>query len=526
MNEQKIGSLIVELSTNIAKYQEGLKKANQEAQYKESMNDLGLVSTAIKVNIGQELIPVLTQLGAWFAGSGVTAISEFSKSFRDGIRWVADWGTEIEFAYKKYALLMGQGTPAPGVTGGLLKMAGGSLFYPLTSKLAKDMVDPRSKSLADLEAQKQKELMDRAKILGNAASAASPVSEGNSSRLASEVEAVRKLNERIQESINKRNLNALELIDQQAAAWRKEGADELLVAEYVAAEKGKINDDLMRTVFKQLEDGMVKRAEVEQEAAKKAAEAIKKEQEERIKAAESLVNQNQTTREYNDAVKELLELINPTIMKDAELAKAESILAAERKKLAVLTDELIVATAKADQLEIARLNEKIKLQSQYNLKLEDNLKLEQDVSVIMGKIVGFDNGRAIYSDEWKTGGYYGPSAGEVARQRMAAASGTTETPIPNYDAWGAPAGTFYDINGNVLSLPKYALGTDYVPRTGPAIVHQGERIIPAGQNASSAPVTINGGITISLPNVTRADDYDSIARGISQSLRKYQSRQL
>jgi tape measure domain-containing protein len=34
------------------------------------------------------------------------------------------------------------------------------------------------------------------------------------------------------------------------------------------------------------------------------------------------------------------------------------------------------------------------------------------------------------------------------------------------------------------NMPSYAVGTDYVPSDGPAIIHQGERIIPASQNAS------------------------------------------
>jgi hypothetical protein len=90
----------------------------------------------------------------------------------------------------------------------------------------------------------------------------------------------------------------------------------------------------------------------------------------------------------------------------------------------------------------------------------------------------------------------------------------------NYSAWGAPAGMFYDLNGNVLSLPRYAFRTDYVPRTGPAIVHHGECIIPAGQNAAaSAPVIVIDGITISRPNVTRVDDNDAL-RGVLMLLNK------
>jgi tape measure domain-containing protein len=38
----------------------------------------------------------------------------------------------------------------------------------------------------------------------------------------------------------------------------------------------------------------------------------------------------------------------------------------------------------------------------------------------------------------------------------------------------------------VANMPSYAVGTDYVPNDGPAMIHQGERIIPASQNASLA----------------------------------------
>lgn len=49
----------------------------------------------------------------------------------------------------------------------------------------------------------------------------------------------------------------------------------------------------------------------------------------------------------------------------------------------------------------------------------------------------------------------------------------------------------YIKNGNPLSMlpanmPSYDVGTDYVPVTGPALIHQGEAIIPAGQNANLA----------------------------------------
>lgn len=46
-------------------------------------------------------------------------------------------------------------------------------------------------------------------------------------------------------------------------------------------------------------------------------------------------------------------------------------------------------------------------------------------------------------------------------------------------------------------LPQFATGTPYVPRTGPAIVHQGERIIPANQNR---PGGMGGGTVVQIIN--------------------------
>jgi hypothetical protein len=50
-------------------------------------------------------------------------------------------------------------------------------------------------------------------------------------------------------------------------------------------------------------------------------------------------------------------------------------------------------------------------------------------------------------------------------------------------------------SGTLDTLPHYASGTDYVPQTGLAVVHQGERIIPAGGGGGrSMIVNVYGGI--------------------------------
>ena len=49
-----------------------------------------------------------------------------------------------------------------------------------------------------------------------------------------------------------------------------------------------------------------------------------------------------------------------------------------------------------------------------------------------------------------------------------------------------------DLGGGMVWNGEYAEGTDYVPRTGLALVHKGESITPASQNskAARAPITV------------------------------------
>lgn len=78
--------------------------------------------------------------------------------------------------------------------------------------------------------------------------------------------------------------------------------------------------------------------------------------------------------------------------------------------------------------------------------------------------------------------------------------------------------------------PAYERGTERVTRTGLALVHEDEAITPAGKTAAKqagggAGITISGGITITLPNVTDRNTAAEIARQVYPELQKLARRQ-
>lgn len=82
--------------------------------------------------------------------------------------------------------------------------------------------------------------------------------------------------------------------------------------------------------------------------------------------------------------------------------------------------------------------------------------------------------------------------------------------------------SFYWGDGSYAG-PAYAKGTDYVPRTGIALVHQGEKITPAGHNSG---VTI-GTISITLQSTGNAQtDADQLARALVPAITKQMGRSL
>jgi len=80
-------------------------------------------------------------------------------------------------------------------------------------------------------------------------------------------------------------------------------------------------------------------------------------------------------------------------------------------------------------------------------------------------------------------------AGEVTAAGLAFASSVT----------GAAAGSSIAEGGGLIGsvLDSFATGVAYVPKTGPYMLHQGERVVPAAENASGGGGTIN--ITVNPP---------------------------
>lgn len=61
------------------------------------------------------------------------------------------------------------------------------------------------------------------------------------------------------------------------------------------------------------------------------------------------------------------------------------------------------------------------------------------------------------------------------------------------------------------NIPKYATGTSYVPKTGPAIVHRGERIIPADKNDDLKKSTGNDQVIAAINKLVQK--FDDVLQG-------------
>ena len=81
----------------------------------------------------------------------------------------------------------------------------------------------------------------------------------------------------------------------------------------------------------------------------------------------------------------------------------------------------------------------------------------------------------------------------------------------SFGTWGSGIGGTY--------VPSYAVGTDYVPKTGLALIHQGERITPAAQNraGSSSGSQVNSSIVVNVSPNGQVDSKTAASSGVDMA---------
>ena len=77
--------------------------------YKRALNELSLVQDSIKVQIGKDLIPILTSLGITFGRVGGEAAHAFGDGLRDSIRLAMEWRERIQSILKEAGVVMNGG---------------------------------------------------------------------------------------------------------------------------------------------------------------------------------------------------------------------------------------------------------------------------------------------------------------------------------------------------------------------------------------------------------------------------------
>lgn len=221
---------------------------------------------------------------------------------------------------------------------------------------------------------------------------------------------------------------------------------------------------------------------------------------------------------------------------DQQLLDAERNLYDGKKKALDLQLQLTKAVLNGASLEIQALQTKLNMQDRENTLLERKTSLLEQVGVLSGQIVGFSNGQAIYANSggsFNNGiavpGYQSPTD-YLSAQLQSGQSGRSSA--DSYSGFVNP--NIFPSNLSAPFLGSFAVGTNYVPADGYAFVHKGEAIQPTKYNPaaggvglnSGSPVTIQGGITIQLPNVTRVTEAeaDQIARMVFTKTQQFAKR--
>lgn len=346
--------------------------------YRDSMNDLEDTVKAVKVGIGNQLLPVLTQLNNDLADTGPTAISALGVAFK-GLYQVILVGREL---VEKFFVSWEIGWKIAAVAGsnGLaqLKAVATGRFGDAIA-LEKDLgakltptIQQREAAFAEIEEEyglKSAQLWGdvaakkKSAALDGGAFSGSKDSESALNRLKADLERVKY---EFEVSAAARG-QLLEFTKAQEAAWLEENITRYDLADKEKAQADKLLFEARRAVLKQGYEGEI-------EAQKASLELYKFDAEKRLEILEGIARKQidrfgPGSKEAEESLKEILKL-------QAEAGdQAEKVLAArqERRKahqLAELEQDRVFIQQRRANGEISALDELLQLQALEDRKFE------------------------------------------------------------------------------------------------------------------------------------------------------------
>lgn len=257
------------------------------------------------------------------------------------------------------------------------------------------------------------------------------------------------------------------------------------------------------------------------ESAWGAMMALEKKEAEDTVAAQ--IKKSSAVRQYAEETAKMQDQLDTVLGKDAEMIKSAADLRAGLATQAELQEKIRTAWANGNTVAITALSQQIQMQDELNRRLAASKTLLEQQAVLQGKIVGFSDGKPIYSNE---GGMFnnGTSVNPYQSPSGSASPFAPVNQLSSSNIFGNSP--FVDIYGNSLAGaradggPVAPFRNYLVGERGPEIVRigsQGGTVIP---NAKG--ITITGGISLSLvlPNVRSANeiDYPKVARRLKVEL--------